>query len=108
MLASLIGVLPIHPVLAGQKTSPRLAVVTETFPLGDKIPGAMCFTRQEVDAINAVVTSERICRLSLIECREDRVLKTGAGWMTWEVVLLTVGVSVFGIAAGVVVGKFAF
>jgi len=115
ILASLVGALLTPPVIARTRTTNshsfvrRVAVATESLPLGDNPPpSGACFTREEIDTINSIVTSERVCRLSLIECRADRVKKVGTGWATWEIVMLTAGVGVLAAAAGVAVGKFVF
>ena len=109
MLVLLIGVLSIQPVLAGPSSYVRkVAIATETLPLSDDTPGGAYFTREEIDKMNAIVTSERVCRLSLIECRKNRVKTVVSGLATWEVVLITVGVGIATMAVGVVVGKYAF
>lgn len=75
---------------------------------GERIFEVFCFDREDVDKMNSIIDSEKVCRVNLVECRREKVIEIKTGWQTWEVVLLITGVGVAALALGFGLGQIDF
>jgi len=75
---------------------------------GERIFEVICFDRDDVDKMNSIIDSEKVCRVNLVECRREKVIEIKTGWQSWEVALLASGIGVAAIALGFGLGQINF
>lgn len=102
-MRSVVGVLSILLAFPTTGNEPD-AGIQEEIQTVVRADNRFCFTRPQVDVINAIIKSEKRCRLGRTKCREEKIRVIDTGWDPVTVVMIVGVITIVMFGSGVALG----